>query len=192
VAEIAVFHSVLGVRPGVLDAARRLTEAGHEVLVVDLFEGEVFDEYEPAMHLAENEIGHRELLARAQRATAGLADGFLTLGFSMGTAPAEFIAMQRGAGTVLFVGAVPMIAFHSDAWPGRVAVQLHGTLDDPWREPHLLEAFIKEVQASGAPLEVYDYPGNGHLFTDASLTQEYDEAIAELAWERVLTFCAAR
>jgi dienelactone hydrolase len=192
VAEIAVFHSVLGVRPGVLDAARRLTGAGHEVLVVDLFDGAVFDSYEPALHLAENVIGHRELLARAVRATADLADGLLTLGFSMGCAPAEYIAFQRGAGTVLFAGAVPLIAFHEDTWPARVAVQLHGTLDDPWREPHLLDAFAKQVRASGAPFEQYDYPGDGHLFTDASLAQEYHEAIAELAWERVLTFCSTR
>lgn len=191
-AEIAVFHSVLGVRPGVLDAARRLTGAGHQVLVADLFEGEVFDEYEPAMHLAENVIGHRELLARAQRATADLHDGLLTLGFSMGCAPAEFVAFARGAGTVLFAGAVPLIAFHEDAWPSRVAVQLHGMLDDPWREPHLLEAFAREVTASGAVLEQYDYPGDGHLFTDPSLAREYDEAAAELAWERVLTFCSQR
>jgi dienelactone hydrolase len=68
-------------------------------------------------------------------------------------------------------------------------VQLHGTLDDPWREPHLLDAFAREVQASGAPFEQYDYPGDGHLFTDASLTAEYDEAAAELAWGRVLAFC---
>jgi dienelactone hydrolase len=190
VAEIAVFHSVLGVRPGVLDAARRLTGGGHDVLVVDLFEGEVFDEYEPALHLAENVIGHRELLARAGRATASLADGLVTLGFSLGTAPAEYIALQRGAGTVLFGGAVPMIAFHEDAWPGRAAVQLHNTVDDPWREPHLLEAFTKEVRAGGAPLEQYDYPGDGHLFTDASLPAEYDEAAAETAWARVLDFCA--
>jgi dienelactone hydrolase len=190
VAEIAVFHSVLGVRPGVLDAARRLTEAGHDVLVADLFEGEVFDEYEPALQLAENVIGHRELLARAVRATDQLAEGLLTLGFSMGCAPAEFIAFQRGAGTVLFAGAVPLVAFHEDTWPARVAVQLHGTVDDPWREPHLLTAFAKEVAAAGAPFEQYDYPGDGHLFTDASLTAEYDEAAAETAWERVLAFCA--
>jgi dienelactone hydrolase len=190
VAEIAVFHSVLGVRPGVLDAARRLTEAGHQVLVVDLFEGEVFDDYTPALHLAEEVIGHPELLARSVRATEPLADGMLTLGFSMGCAPAEFIACRRGAGTVLFAGAVPLIAFHQDEWPSGVAVQLHGMLSDPWREPDLLEAFTRQVTACGAPLERYEYPGDGHLFTDASLPQEYDETATELAWERVLAFCA--
>ena len=43
-AHIALFHGILGVRPGELDAARRFTEAGHEVRVIDQYEGEVFDE----------------------------------------------------------------------------------------------------------------------------------------------------
>ena len=44
-ASIALFHSVLGVRPGVLDAAARLRAAGHEVLVGDQYGGRVFDDY---------------------------------------------------------------------------------------------------------------------------------------------------
>ena len=41
---IALFPSVLGVRPGILDAAQRLRQAGHDVLVVDLYGGRTFDE----------------------------------------------------------------------------------------------------------------------------------------------------
>jgi dienelactone hydrolase len=48
---------------------------------------------------------------------------------------------------------------------------------------------IAEVHAAGAPVEVFDYPGNGHLFTDASLPAEYDETATELFWPRALAFC---
>lgn len=41
-ASIALFHSVLGVRTGVLDAAARLRAAGHDVQVVDQYDGRVF------------------------------------------------------------------------------------------------------------------------------------------------------
>ena len=34
-AQVALFHSVLGVRPGIHEAATRLRAAGHDVLVVD-------------------------------------------------------------------------------------------------------------------------------------------------------------
>lgn len=37
--DIALFHSVLGVRPGVLEAADRLRAAGHQIVVVDQYGG---------------------------------------------------------------------------------------------------------------------------------------------------------
>ena len=36
-ATIAIFHSALGVREGVRDAARRLSHAGHEPHIVDYY-----------------------------------------------------------------------------------------------------------------------------------------------------------
>ena len=39
---IALFHSVLGVRAGITDAAEMFREAGHQVLVVDQYEGRSF------------------------------------------------------------------------------------------------------------------------------------------------------
>jgi dienelactone hydrolase len=63
-ANVAVFHSVLGVREGVNDAARRLTAAGHQVLVVDQYDGRVFDDYKEADAFAQG-IGYPELMSRA-------------------------------------------------------------------------------------------------------------------------------
>ncbi len=194
-AEIALFHSVLGVRPGVLDAARRLTEAGHEVLVADLYDGEVFDGYEPAMHFAQEVVGFPELLARAHRATRDLADGLFVIGFSMGAAPAEYVACAaaRGWGGAARRGAAADCAARRSGLAGwKTPVQLHCMRDDPWREPDELEEFSASVSAAGAGLELFDYEGDGHLFTDASLTEEYDEAATELFWQRVQAFCAER
>jgi dienelactone hydrolase len=39
-------------------------------------------------------------------------------------------------------------------------------------------------------VEAFDYPGDGHLFTDPSLPGEYDVQQSEVLWERVLRFCA--
>jgi len=56
---VALFHSVLGVRQGVLDAADRLRLDGHDVLVVDLYDGRTFDDYTPAMSFAWEEVGQQ-------------------------------------------------------------------------------------------------------------------------------------
>lgn len=58
---IALFHSVLGVRPGVLDAAERLRAEGHDVTVVDQYEGRVFDDYGEADEFARS-IGYPALM----------------------------------------------------------------------------------------------------------------------------------
>ena len=43
-AEVVLFHSVLGLRPGVIAAGDRLRVAGHKVHTPDLYDGEVFDD----------------------------------------------------------------------------------------------------------------------------------------------------
>lgn len=137
--DIALFHSVLGVRPGVEDAAERLPAAGHDVLVVDQYQGRVFDDHEEAGRVRRSD--------RLPRADA---------------------AGRLGCG-------------------GRGSY----TLGDPFRRQESIDAVVTQVQASGSRVQVFDYPGTGHLFTDPSLPAEYDATAADLLWTRVLTFCEA-
>ena len=65
-AQIALFHSVLGVRQGVRDLERVLRSRGHDVLIVDLYAGKVFDNYVEASEYAES-VGFPALM----RAAAG-------------------------------------------------------------------------------------------------------------------------
>jgi dienelactone hydrolase len=187
-ARVVLIHSVLGIRPGVTDAAERLRAAGHDVLVPDLFEGRVFDDYDPAMAYAEGELGHPELHRRAHEAVAGVPDGFVSIGFSLGSMIATRLAGVRPVtGVVQLAGAVPMSWFDL-AWPQGVPAQTHSTLGDPWREEDALEQACADVAAGGAELEVFDYAGSGHLFSDPSLPDEFDPEATELMWSRVIPF----
>ncbi len=189
-ATIALFHSVLGVRQGVLDAAERLRADGNDVLVVDLFEGRTFDDYTPAMTFAWEELGQDVLLARALDAVAVLPDGLVTAGFSLGCVPAVYVATQRPvSGVVMMAGAIPVSAFESGFhWPAGVAAQTHSTLEDPWRSETELDQAVRDIVADGGTIEVFDYPGSGHLFSDPTLVAEYDAATTDLMWSRVLPF----
>jgi dienelactone hydrolase len=190
-AHVVLMHSVLGIRPGVTDAADRLRAAGHEVLVPDLFEGRVFDSYDPALAYAEEELGHAVLHRRAQEAVAGLPDGFVSIGFSLGSMIATRLAAVRPvSGVVMLGGAVP-ISWFDASWPEGVPAQTHQTVGDPWREDDALEQARADVAAGGAELEVFDYPGTGHLFSDPSLPDEYDAGASELMWSRILPFVGA-
>lgn len=188
---IALFHSVLGARPGFHDAAERLRAAGHEVTAVDQYEGRIFDSYDEASAFAED-IGYPALMAIALRAVEHLPDGFITAGFSNGGGMAEFVATQRNvAGVLMFSGALDLSMLGVDAWPAGVPAQIHYALDDPFRSQDAIDAVAQLVRASGAPVEVFDYPGAGHLFTDSSLPAEFDAEAAKLLWSRVLPFCAS-
>ena len=186
---IALFHSVLGVRTGVHEAAERLRADGHEVLVVDQYDGRVFDDYAEAGRHAEG-IGFPELMARALRAVERLPDGFVPAGFSNGAGMAEYVATRRRcSGALLLSGALPLELLGAAGWPTGTAVQLHYGAGDPFRRQDWVDALVADVRAAGARVDVFDYPCSGHLFTDPGLPAEYDARAAELLWERALSFC---
>jgi dienelactone hydrolase len=188
---IALFHSVLGVRPGITAAADRLRSAGHEVLVVDQYDGVIFDDYSKAGAHVEA-VGFPALMGAAVAAVEHLPDGFVAAGFSNGAGMAEYVATQRRcAGLLLFSGALPLAMLGADRWPEGLPAQLHNADGDPLRQQEWIDAVVSDARRAGASIEVFDYPARGHLFTDESLPDEYDAQATELLWQRALAFCAS-
>jgi dienelactone hydrolase len=190
-AEIVLFHSALGLRPGVTSAADRLREAGHSVHVPDYYDGEVFDDLEDGLR-KRDELGVAEILRRARGAVAGLPAGLVFAGFSLGNDPAELLAAERpGArGALLMHGGVPIEAFSEfgvERWPEGVPVQVHYAAEDPWVEAEEVAALGDAVRGAGASFEEHSYPGSGHLFADPDLP-EYDRVSSEAMWRRALAF----
>ena len=129
-AEVVLFHSVLGLRSGVFALAERLRAAGHTVHTPDLFDGEVFDDLEDGMR-KEEALGYQEIARRAKESVSGLPEGLVYAGFSMGAVHAEVLAVERpGAlGVVLMAGAVPVEDlkeyFGMERWPEGMPAQVH-------------------------------------------------------------------
>lgn len=189
--DIALFHSVLGVRPGITDAADRLRAAGHDVLVVDQYDGRVFDDYAPAGRYVDR-IGFPALMAAALAGVQDLPDGFVAAGFSNGAGMAQYVATQRRcAGILLFSGALPLAMLDTDRWPDGLPAQLHNAEGDPLRHQEWIDSVVHDARRAGASVEVFDYQATGHLFTDASLPAEYDPQATDLLWQRALAFCAS-
>jgi len=189
---IVLFPSVLGVRQGITDAAALLEGHGHRVVVLNPADAPVSDDYDPAIERWEG-IGHEGLLERLGRAGAEVHGPFVAFGFSAGVMLAEALTLSRPdevLGAVLFAGAIPL-EYLGGAWPAGVPMQVHETLEDPFRDPGFAETLAGEVEAAGGRAEVFHYPGSGHLFTDASKVDEYQPVEAALAWDRVLAFLAA-
>ncbi len=189
-AQIVLFPSVLGMRPGMTVAAERLESSGHVVHPVDLYgDGRVYDDYAEAIAYSDS-IGYPELLRRASAAVESLPTELVYAGFSGGAASAEFLAATRAGarGALLLHGAVSIRWFELDRWPGSVPVQVHFSERDPYRDQEEIDALAGSVRDAGAPYELFEYPGDGHLFADPSLPAEYDARSAEQLWTRVLAF----
>lgn len=190
-AEVVVFHHVLGLTPGVIAFADRLREAGHVVHTPDLFDGRTFESIEAgAGHV--DEVGFGTIVDRGVAAAADLPDALVYAGFSLGVVAAQRLAQTRpGArGAVLMEACVPPAEF-GDAWPTGVPVQIHGMSDD---EFFAGEGDIEAARAlveSTDDAELFLYPGDGHLFADPA-SPAYDEAAASKLLERVLGFLADR
>ena len=186
-ATIALFHSALGVRPGIAQAAELLRSRGHDVHVVDQYDGRVFDNYESAIAYV-REVGFPALMASALDLTAHLPDGFVTAGFSNGSGMAELVAAKRPVRGVLMLSGALDPAEIGVTWPQAVPAQVHHTVGDPFHEQGAIDAVVAAVTAAGGTIEVFDYPGSGHLFADPSKADEYQPAEAAVMWERVTEF----
>lgn len=189
-AEVVIFHSALGLRAGVRDAARRLRDQGHVVHTPDLYEGAVFDGgrkgYDAGVARME-EIGWTAIVDRAWATVEPLPGEVVYLGFSMGAGIAQELAIHRpGARGAVLIGGGG--AYDDEPWPLGVPVDAHHMVDDPWVDEFAPVRLARLAARAGSCSSVYLYPGDQHLFTDPGLEDEYDHGLTELVWRRVMRF----
>jgi dienelactone hydrolase len=183
--ELLLFHHAQGLTAGCLAFAAELRAAGHTVHTPDLYEGETFASLADGIGFAER-VGFDTIVERGRRAADGLPPELVYAGLSLGVMPAQRLAQTRqGArGAVLLHGAVPPAEFGCP-WPPGVPLQIHTREADPLGDADV----ARELAQSVAGAELFLYPGEAHLFTDASLP-DYDAAQAALVTRRVRGFLA--
>jgi dienelactone hydrolase len=185
-ADIVLLHSAFGLRPAVHAAADRLRAAGHRVEVPDLYDGRTADAVEDGMTI-KDEIGREELLRRAVAAGARLGtERPVYAGLSMGAALAQTLALadDRARGLLLLHGTSDLAA---EASAEDLPVQLHVADPDAFEPDEWLNTWYLAMRRAGADVEVYRYPGAGHLYTDPDLA-DYDAEAADRTWTLALAF----
>lgn len=190
-AEVVLFHHVLGLTEGVVAFADQLRAGGHIVHAPDLYDGHVAPGIEDGFAHMKG-IGEEVLAERVDAALAGLPPELVYAGISFGVMTAQRLAQTRpGArGALLYEACVPVRGEYAfGPWPVGVPVQVHGMDDDEFfAHEGDLDAARELVATVGPELaELHVYPGDRHLFTDSSLSS-YDEDAAALAARRSLVF----
>ena len=191
-AEIIVFHHILGLTPGVEAFADDLRAAGHTVHTPDLYAGRRFDSIEAGASFAQGPEAP-DLDALADAAVADLPAEVVYLGISSGVMQAQRLAQTRpgAAGAILLEATVPITGdWAFGPWPDGVPVQIHGMDADPFFAGEGDIDAARALVAAVPEAELYVYPGDRHLFEDRSLPS-YDAGATALLTARVLEFLAS-
>ena len=188
-AEVLLFHHVMGQTPGFFAFADELRQAGHTVHTPNLLDGRTFGSIDEGLAYV-GEIGFGEVIGRGDRAASELPEGLVYGGFSLGVVPAQKLAQTRpGAkGALFFYSCVPVSEFGE--WPEGVPVQIHGADADPFFVDEGDIDAARELVGSTDDAELFLYPGDQHYFADSSLPS-YDAAATALLTQRVLAFLDA-
>jgi dienelactone hydrolase len=184
-AEVVLFHHAQGLTPGVLALADAMRDAGHTVHAPDLYGGRTYATLEEGMaHVQAS--GFESLVERAVRAIDVLPAELVYVGISLGVAPAQRLAQTRaGARGALLISACFPRGEFGPAWPADVPVQIHAMEADPEFDNGWDLPAAREIIAEADDAELFLYPGDAHLFADASLPS-YDAEATALLQRRML------
>lgn len=183
-ADIILFHSILGLRPIELSIADKLAQDGHRVDVPDLFEGRTSHNYVDAFALKEK-IGEAIIVARARAAVDAASSGVVLVGVSYGAFLIGDLWQDRASvrGALLLCGIAPWMTPRTVGLP----VSAHVARPDPFDEEEVFSSWAAD--RSGVDLDLHRYDAVGHYFLDPSLP-DHDPAAAELCMARARDFLA--
>lgn len=189
-----MLHAWWGLTPFFKQTCDRLADAGFVVLAPDLTDGFTTDDpAEAEAHLADADMDAARKLVQSSAATLrsmpATPDAPIgVLGFSMGASWALWLTARMpeliGAAAI-FYGLQNM-----DMADARAPIQGHFAEHDDFESEDditLLEADLKLLDKDAT---FHRYPGTGHWFFEAD-QPAFDQAAADLAWDRALTFFRA-
>lgn len=181
-ARVALFHSMLGLRPVERLAAERLRQAGHRVTTPDLYDGRTADNMRDGFTLM-NDIGWPAITRRAREAMLGMPPQAVLMGLSMGVGVVGTLWPERRetAAVVLIHALCPLPV---DVRPG-VRLQVHASDADEFAPRSEVAALRRSAAEAGVRAQVFAYADAGHFYTDASLP-DYSADAADLTWRRIL------
>ena len=191
---ILVLHAWWGLNNTIKAFCTRLAQAGFVVFAPDLYHGQIADTIAGAEALG-TALDNNHLQAKTEilNATSFLNQhldqpgrGLAVIGFSLGAYYALDLAAAHPENihsVVLFYGTGPADFSHSQA-----AYLGHFAGDDEYEPPANVNELEEALRQAGRPVTFHTYPGTGHWFFEPDRPDAYNQAAANLAWDRTLAF----
>ncbi|MGL5010075.1 MAG: YghX family hydrolase [Paracoccaceae bacterium] len=188
---VVVVHENRGLNPYIEDVARRVAKAGFIALAPDGLTSvggypgndeagrELQSGVDPTKLMNDFFAAVEWMTAREDVTRVGIT-GFC---YGGGVANAAAVAYPELGGAVPFYGRQPAAA---DVPKIKAPLLIHYAENDE-RINEGWPAYEEALKAAGTTYEAHVYPGTNHGFHNDS-TPRYDEAAAELAWQRTIDF----
>jgi carboxymethylenebutenolidase len=191
---VLVLHAWWGLNNTMKDICTRLAHSGFVAFAPDLYHGKVADTIADAEilgqaldanHLqAKAEIAHAAAFLAARVGEAGR--DLAVIGFSLGAYYALDLAAadpEHIRSVVIFYG-----TGGNDFSTSSAAYLGHFAENDEYEPQSNVDDLAESLRRAGRPMTFHRYPGTGHWFFEPDRTQAYNQAAANLAWERTLAF----
>jgi carboxymethylenebutenolidase len=191
---VLVLHAWWGLNDTMRAFCTRLAEAGFVAFAPDLYHGKVADT------IADAEALGKALDAKQAQAMADVAEavkflkeragesdrGLSVIGFSLGAHYALNLAVadpEDIRSVVIFYG-----TGDGDFSGSKAAFLGHFAENDEFEPQEYIDHLEASIRQAGRPVTFHRYPGTGHWFFEADRPQAFNQAAANLAWDRTLAF----
>jgi carboxymethylenebutenolidase len=189
-----VLHAWWGLNETIEAFCTRLAESGFVAFAPDLYHDKVADT------IADAETLSGALFEDPARATADVAEavrylderdggadaGLAVIGFSLGAYFALDVSVsdpQHIRSVVVFYGTRP-----GDYSSSKAAYLGHFAETDEFEPQAEVDKLEDALRRAGRPVSFYRYRGTGHWFFEPDRSQAFNQAAANLAWDRTLAF----
>ena len=191
---VLVLHAWWGLNDTMKAFCTQLAESGFVAFAPDLYHGQVADNIADAETLG-SALDANYLQAKAEIAEAAkylnervgqAGRGLAVIGFSLGVYYALDLAAadpEHIRSVVIYYG-----TGDGDYSSSRAAYLGHFAENDEFEPQSNVDALEESLKRAGRPVTFYRYSGTGHWFCEPDRTQAYDQAAANLAWDRTLAF----
>jgi carboxymethylenebutenolidase len=191
---VLVLHAWWGLNDTLKSFCTRLAESGFTAFAPDLYHGKVADTI-PGVEILRDSLDKNYQQAKAEIATATMflneragqsGRGLAVIGFSMGV----FYALDLAASDPEHIRSV--VIFYGtgggDYSSSRASYLGHFAGNDQFEPKSGVDALEADLRRAGRPVTFHLYPGTGHWFFEPDRPQAYNQAAADLAWDRTLAF----
>lgn len=189
---VLVLHAWWGLNNTIKSVCDRLAQAGFTPYAPDLYHGRIAQTIEEAKSLsgaAEIEPIKADITAAVNFLSqqAATTDGKLgVIGFSFGA----YFALELAVDMPERIQAVTLFYGTGDAGcAGSQAAYLgHFAAQDDYEPAEFVDQLEASLRAAGRPVTFHRYPDVGHWFFEQDRPDAYNQAAAELAWDRTVAF----